>query len=149
MQFPKRLLWALSVLLLLIGASATVAQSASAGATPLPTKSSDVVLQSPLTGLAQSEPAHWVTGLQPHTSGAQDTEESHNWSGYVDTGPQFTGASAAMGGAIRTAVADSLVLSHVGRRRRCNQFRSHPDRHGPRDIGGIHFVLRVVRDFAE
>jgi hypothetical protein len=91
MENPKRLLWSLGVLLLLTGASISVAQTAS-GAASLPTaKTTDVALQSSPPGLAQSEPAHWVTGLQPHITGA--TERSHNWSGYVDTGPQFTGAS--------------------------------------------------------
>lgn len=94
MENPKRLLWSLGILLVLTGASVTVAQSAEGATTPLTTKTTNAAPQSSTAGLAQSEPAHWVTGLQPHTSGPEETAESHNWSGYVDTGPQFTAASA-------------------------------------------------------
>jgi hypothetical protein len=79
---------------LLAGASITLVQSAQA-ATLSPTPLSPAALQGPPAGLAQSEPAHWVTGPQPHVPGTTQTaEESHNWSGYVDLGSQFTGASA-------------------------------------------------------
>jgi len=45
-------------------------------------------------GQPQSEPAQWAATLGPHVAGTKDTEESYNWSGYVDTGSQFSAASA-------------------------------------------------------
>jgi len=94
MHNPRRSLCSLGVLLLLAGASITVAQSAQ-GATSSPAPLSPAALQGPPPGLAQSEPAHWVTGPQPHVPGTTETTaESHNWSGYVDFGSQFTGTSA-------------------------------------------------------
>ena len=93
MENPKRLLWSLGALLLLTGASVGVAQSASGALSPRTSNTTNAAPQSPPADLAQTEPAHWVTGPQPHTPGAQETEESHNWSGYIDSGPQFSGAS--------------------------------------------------------
>jgi hypothetical protein len=44
-------------------------------------------------GQPEPEPAHWVHTLGPHISGPTETDESTNWSGYIETGPQFTGVS--------------------------------------------------------
>jgi hypothetical protein len=38
--------------------------------------------------------AHLVSGLDSHTTGTTNTEDSSNWSGYADTGPTFTAISA-------------------------------------------------------
>ena len=93
MHNPRRLLCSLGALLLTAGAFITVAQSAD-GATPAVTPTSAGISPPSLVGLAQTEPAHWVTPPQPHTPGTRETVESHNWSGDVDFGPQFTGANA-------------------------------------------------------
>ena len=93
MHNPRRVVCSLGALLLMAGAFITVAQSAE-GATPAVTPRSAGISPPSLVGLAQTEPAHWVTPPQPHTPGTRETVESHNWSGDVDFGPQFTGASA-------------------------------------------------------
>jgi hypothetical protein len=90
MHNPTRLLWSLAVLLFLTGASITVAQSAE-GATSAVTSKATGLSPASFAGAAQSEPVHWVTGLQPHATGSE--QASTNWSGDVDLGPQFTGAS--------------------------------------------------------
>ncbi len=93
MHNPKRLTWALGVLLVFSGAFITVAQRAQ-GATSVVTSKAAGLPHSSRLGMAQSEPAHWVTGPRPHAAGTDETtEESTNWSGDVDFGPQFTGAS--------------------------------------------------------
>lgn len=92
MYVPRRWLWSLGALLVLGGTSITVAQGAD-GATAAFTPGAAGITRSSLVGLAQTEPAHWVTGHQPHASGAIETAESHNWAGDVDFGAQFTGAS--------------------------------------------------------
>ncbi len=93
MHNPTRLLWSLGVALLLTGACSTVAQRAQ-GATSVVTSKGAAISHSSFVGLAQSESAHWVTGPRPHAAGDKETVESHNWSGDVDFGPTFTGASA-------------------------------------------------------
>jgi hypothetical protein len=42
----------------------------------------------------QSEPAEWAPTFGPHVTGITETEQSYNWSGYIDTGSTFTAASA-------------------------------------------------------
>jgi Peptidase A4 family len=46
------------------------------------------------SGQPDSEPAHLLPTVGPHISGTTETAESSNWSGYIDTGSQFTGVSA-------------------------------------------------------
>jgi hypothetical protein len=50
--------------------------------------------QSAASGLPRSVPAQWAPTFSPHVAGTTNTEESYNWSGYVDTGPLFSAASA-------------------------------------------------------
>jgi len=45
-------------------------------------------------GQPRSAPAQWAPGLGPHVTGTKNAEQSYNWAGYVDTGPQFSAASA-------------------------------------------------------
>jgi hypothetical protein len=52
------------------------------------------VLQASATPQQQTEPVHWASTLGPHISGTVETEESNNWSGYIDTGPTFTAISS-------------------------------------------------------
>lgn len=46
------------------------------------------------TPVQQTEPIHWASTRGPHISGTVDTQESENWSGYVDTGPTFSAISS-------------------------------------------------------
>ncbi len=43
--------------------------------------------------LSHPDPAHWLGRQGPHIAGPEETLESTNWSGLVDSGPQFTGIS--------------------------------------------------------
>jgi hypothetical protein len=45
-------------------------------------------------GQPDSEPAHLLPTVGPHLSGAAETAESTNWSGYIATGSHFTSVSA-------------------------------------------------------
>jgi hypothetical protein len=77
---------------LLAGVSIFVAHGAF-GATARPHLSAAPHSSHPFS-LVHSEPAHWVNPLAPHVAGTQEASHSTNWSGYVETGPTFTGASA-------------------------------------------------------
>jgi Peptidase A4 family/Bacterial Ig-like domain (group 3) len=44
--------------------------------------------------LSHPEPAHWLGKQNPHIADTKETLESTNWSGLIDSGPQFTGINA-------------------------------------------------------
>jgi Peptidase A4 family/Bacterial Ig-like domain (group 3) len=46
------------------------------------------------SALPHTEPVHFVTPPEPHTSGGQYANESSNWSGQIATGSTFSGISA-------------------------------------------------------
>jgi hypothetical protein len=96
MHNPRRLLWALGALTLLAGTGITVAQSEGAVVHPHASEAGWGALRPMGAVQPHSDPAHFVGGLSPHTSGTVQTDESTNWSGYFDSanGTQFTGASA-------------------------------------------------------
>src|ERR1019366_1496474 len=84
----------LVTLALVAGASVTVGRSAQGASARSETSWPKWGHAQPLSaGQPQPEPAHWVPTLGPHISGTMETDETTNWSGYVDTGPQFTGVS--------------------------------------------------------
>ena len=92
MHYRRRPMMVLAALALVAAASVTVFQSASARSGTVWTKWGH--FKTSASGQPQPEPAHWSHSHGPHLSGTIETDESTNWSGYVETGPQFTGVSA-------------------------------------------------------
>jgi Peptidase A4 family/Bacterial Ig-like domain (group 3) len=95
MHNPRRLLWALGILTLLAGTFVSVAQSEGATPSALATEVGWGTPQPLAASQPHSQPVQPVRALAPHLPGTEETLESTNWSGYVDTEPgaQFTGAS--------------------------------------------------------
>src|SRR5664280_223148 len=94
MQYRSCLVMALVALILVTGASVTgsqIAQGASVRA--VSTWAQWGNFHHFTAAQPQPEPAHWVPTLGPDIPGTTDTEESTNWSGIIDTGPQFAGVS--------------------------------------------------------
>jgi hypothetical protein len=74
-------------------ASFLASQSATSAASPVVARQG---LDAPISAWQpQGQTAHLLPTLDPHATGtANTTEETYNWSGYVDTGPTFTSVSA-------------------------------------------------------
>jgi hypothetical protein len=90
-----RVVTILVTVVLLAGIAIRFSQSAQGATVPPPSlqADSDHALTLP-SGQPDSQPAHLLPTIGPHISGASETAESTNWSGYVATGSHFTSASA-------------------------------------------------------
>ena len=77
---------------LMAAASLFATQSATSAASPAVSRQG---LNVPVSAWQpQGQTAHVLSTLDPHATGITNTEETYNWSGYVDTGPTFTAISA-------------------------------------------------------
>jgi hypothetical protein len=94
-QSRTRVVTILVTLVVLAGISIRFSQSAQGATAPSQSLQADADHAAALpSGQPHSEPAHFLPTNGPHIAGTRETAESTNWSGYVDTGSQFTVASA-------------------------------------------------------
>ncbi|MGA2305675.1 MAG: G1 family glutamic endopeptidase [Acidimicrobiales bacterium] len=94
-QSRTRVFMILVALVVLAGISVRFSQSAQGATVPSQSLQAgwDHAAALP-SGQPDSEPAHLLPTVGPHISGTTETAESTNWSGYIETGSQFTGVSA-------------------------------------------------------
>jgi hypothetical protein len=94
-QSRTRVVTILVALVVLAGISIRFSQSAQGATAPAQSLQGDADHGAALpSGQPHSEPAQFLPTNGPHIAGTRETAESTNWSGYVDTGSQFTSASA-------------------------------------------------------
>jgi hypothetical protein len=87
-----RIVMILATLFVLAGAAVSFSTSAHAAAAPPSSLQQGAGTQP--GGQPDSAPVHLVPTAGPHIAGTTETAESTNWSGYIETGAQFTGVSA-------------------------------------------------------
>jgi len=90
-----RVVMVLVALAVIAGLSVSSSPSAQGATVPSQSIQADWDHAAPVpSGQPHSEPAHLLPTIGPHISGATETAESTNWSGYIATGSDFTAVSA-------------------------------------------------------